>query len=116
MSDGSILKGAQGNFPFDRSLACGYRASAASAQGPALTLSDGRNIERSLYAVPWVQPDPLVRLDQMSLDEIASRREAIPPGVLGRHRSNTLYPVQVPDLIGVKDRHYLDRTGLQQHP
>jgi hypothetical protein len=26
-----------------------------------------------------------------------------------------LYPPQVPDLIGVKDRHYLDRTGLQQH-
>jgi hypothetical protein len=23
--------------------------------------------------------------------------------------------VQVPDLIGVRDRHYLDRTGLQQH-
>ena len=24
-------------------------------------------------------------------------------------------PVQVPDLIGLKDRRYLDRTGLQRH-
>ncbi|HXI31605.1 MAG TPA: di-heme oxidoredictase family protein, partial [Vicinamibacterales bacterium] len=26
-----------------------------------------------------------------------------------------LYPVQIPDLIGVADRRYLDRTGLQRH-
>jgi hypothetical protein len=33
---------------------------------------------------------------------------------VARHRASPLFPVQVPDLIGVKDRHYLDRTGLQQ--
>ena len=33
-----------------------------------------------------------------------------------RHRTSLLDPVQIPDLIGVKERHYLDRTGLQpQH-
>ena len=31
-----------------------------------------------------------------------------------RARTSPLYPPQVPDLIGVKDRKYLDRTGLQQ--
>ena len=31
-----------------------------------------------------------------------------------RHRLSLSLPVPVPDLIGVKDRHYLDRTGLQQ--
>ena len=41
--------------------------------------------------------------------------EAVPPGVLARHRPSPLCPPQVPNLIGVKDRHYLDRTGLQQH-
>jgi hypothetical protein len=35
--------------------------------------------------------------------------------VVARHRSSPFYPVHVPDLIGVKDRHYLDATGLQQH-
>ena len=40
----------------------------------------------------------------------------MPPGVMYRHRSSSFNPVQVPDLIGVEDRHYLDRTGLQpQH-
>lgn len=28
---------------------------------------------------------------------------------------SALYPAQIPDLIGVEDRLYLDRTGLQQH-
>jgi hypothetical protein len=51
----------------------------------------------------------------MSVEDIASAHEAIPPGVLARHRSNPAYPVQVPDLIGVKDRRYLDRSGLQLH-
>src|SRR5262249_53513334 len=35
-------------------------------------------------------------------------------GVMARHRTSIFSPVQVPDLIGVKERKYLDRTGLQQ--
>jgi hypothetical protein len=34
--------------------------------------------------------------------------------VLARHRSSPLNPPHVPDLIGVKDRRYLDATGLQR--
>ena len=49
------------------------------------------------------------------MEDIASPHDAIPPGVLARHRTSSCYPVQVPDLIDVKHRHYLDRTGLQQH-
>jgi hypothetical protein len=51
----------------------------------------------------------------MSIEELASLHEAVPPGVISRHRASPFYPVQVPDLIGVKDRRYLDRTGLQLH-
>ena len=36
---------------------------------------------------------------------------AWPPGVQGRQGTSSLYPVQIPDLIGVRDRKYLDRTG-----
>jgi hypothetical protein len=74
-----------------------------------------RVFERALYAALWQRPDPLARLQEMSIEEIASIHEAIPPGVFSRHRSSPFYPVQVPDLIGVKDRRYLDRTGLQLH-
>jgi hypothetical protein len=51
----------------------------------------------------------------MTAGEYARLQEAIPPGVLARHRSSLTSPVQVPDLIGIKDRKYLDRTGLQRH-
>jgi hypothetical protein len=107
MPDGSILKGAQGNFPFDRVFAYNYRYGG----GP---LNLARLLERSLYAAPWVHPDAQENLDHLSIDEIAAPHEAIPSGVLARHRSSPLFPVQVPDLIGVQDRRYLDRTGLQQ--
>jgi hypothetical protein len=35
--------------------------------------------------------------------------------VAPRHRGNSFTAIQVPDLIGVKDRRYLDRTGLEIH-
>jgi len=91
------------------------RAAAAAAKDKAEFLDRVHGDQRSLYAAPWLKPDPQARLDQMSAEEINSVHGAIPPGVFARHRSSPFYPVQVPDLIGVRDRHYLDRTGLQQH-
>jgi hypothetical protein len=114
MSDGTILKGAQGNFPVDRISAYRFRDGASFAS-PAQAIGFVRAYERFLFTAPWVQPDPLADLNEMSLDGIAARHDAIPPGVLARHGASTVYPTQVPDLIGVKDRHYLDRTGLQQN-
>jgi hypothetical protein len=46
---------------------------------------------------------------------VIERSAPIPPGVMARHRTSPFHPVQVPDLIGVRERRYLDRTGLQQH-
>jgi hypothetical protein len=101
----------QGNLPFDHTTAFQLRALAsqpapgfAPAQfAPVLLLA-----EYSLYAARWLKPDPQAKLQQMSVDEMASAHEVIPPGVVTRHRSSPFYPVQVPDLIGVKDRRYLD--------
>jgi hypothetical protein len=106
MPDGTTLKGAQGNFPFDRDWAYTLRT--------RLKVDEARSVERLLFAMPWLQPDPSERLQKMSLEEIVTAHEAIPPAVIARHRTNVFSPAQVPDLIGVKDRHYLDRTGLQQ--
>jgi len=107
MPGGTTIKGAQGNFPFERS------SKSSTTQIPAPLLFA---FNRALYAAPWVDPDPIDREKGMSSAEIAEVLQTIPPGVLSRHRASTFNPVQVPDLIGVKDRHYLDRTGLQpQH-
>ncbi len=51
----------------------------------------------------------------MSLDEMAASHAAIPGGVFACARTSVLTPPHIPDLIGVKDRRYLDATGLQQH-
>jgi hypothetical protein len=113
MQDGTTIKGAQGNFPFDRNAAVSLRT------GLSLDTDDTRKfaglVELSLFGAPWLQDDPHARLLKMPVEEIAEVHEVIPPGVMARHRSSPFYPVQVPDIIGVKDRRYLDRTGLQQH-
>lgn len=111
MADGSIIKGAQGNFPFDRANAFVAR----TAPHPAQRLEVERGLIALLFAMPWLRPDPMATVAQMPLEELSSAYEAIPPGVLARHGSSVVRPVQVPDLIGIKDRRYLDRTGLVRH-
>src|SRR5262249_6477049 len=109
MPDGTLLKGAQGSIPGDKIFAEDLRA---GLRGPVEAV---RRLERGLYAPLFQRPDPLARLEEMSIEELASIHEVIPSGVFARHRASPFYPVQVPDLIGVKDRKYLDHTGLQLH-
>ena len=104
MPDGTMIKGAQGNFPFDRVFAYGFRT--------RLDLKLLRLVTRQLFAVPWLKSDPHARMQEMSTEEFATLYEAVPPGVISRFGSSILYPPQVPDLIGVKDRRYLDHTGM----
>jgi hypothetical protein len=103
MPDGSVLNGAQGNFPLGRIGAVGQRA---GALGP-----DPGLFFRAAFGVPWLTTDPAASLYRLSAQE---RPADLPAGVNPRYRASPLYPVQIPDLIGVKDRSYLDRTGLQR--
>ena len=104
MPGGTIVKGAQGNFPFERALF-------GRPIPPDLLLP----ILRGSFDAPWIKPDPLAPADTMSPEQVAAISAAIPAGVVGRQGTSILYPVQTPDLIGVKDRRYLDHTGLQHH-
>jgi hypothetical protein len=104
MPDGTVIKGAQGNFPFEQAAEFDARANS--------TLERIRSFERRFFSVPWINPDPLAEVDRMSLDQIAEWHAAIPPGVIARQGTSPLSPPQIPDLIGVKDRKYLDHTGL----
>jgi hypothetical protein len=104
MPDGTVIKGAQGNFPFEQ-------ASTFSVRGSP-TVERIRSFERRFFGAPWIKPDPQAELDRMSLDQIAAWHAAIPPGVIARQGTSPFSPPQIPDLIGVKDRKYLDHTGL----
>src|SRR5262249_58300387 len=107
MPNGSVLKGAQGNFPFERVMAL---IEHSYADQPAV-MTFLRRGSRFLYAVPWMRPDPI---DQLTMEEVFRTRSAIPAGVIARQRSTPWAPTQVPDLIGVRERKYLDRTGVAQ--
>jgi hypothetical protein len=106
LRDGSVVKGAQSNFAFDRAIAFRDRRRGKPEQV--------RNNWLGLFTVQWV-PDMQRRLEQSSLEDIFAAHEAIPPGVFARNRSSPFYPPAVPDLIGVADRRYLDRTGSTRH-
>jgi hypothetical protein len=107
LADGTALPGAQGNFPSDRSFAFGM---------PRRPVATARRIFRGLYGAPWLkEEDPAFRIDSLTLDEIVARHEAVPGGVVSRRRASVDAPPAIPDLIGVRDRRYLDKTGLVLH-
>ena len=104
MPDKTVIKGAQGNFPFGKEAAYDLR------HGVPDFFS--QKMAQLLYGTPYLKPDLHAGLGAMSSKEMAAVHELVPAGVLPRHGSSFYSPVQVPDLIGVKDRKYLDRTGL----
>jgi hypothetical protein len=112
MPDGTVIKGAQGNFPDDRAFGYEQRIAEAKAKNKDSVLKGLREDIRKSYGVPWIKDDASARADRMSVSELASVLEAIPPGSCARQGTSIFYPATIPDLIGVKDRLYLDSTGL----
>jgi len=106
--DGQIVDGAQGNMPAGRRDAYQLRHSGATA-------AQRQRSDRAFFAVPWVRPDPLSDLEAMTLEETAAMRERMPGGVIMRQGTNPKWPAAVSDLIGVKERRYLDHTATTRH-
>lgn len=115
MPDGTIIKGAQGSFPDDRTFAYEARIQAAQAKDKAKPLEELRRFLRRSYGAPWLKENPNAELEKMSLDQIADALEAISPGTCARQGTSVLFPASIPDLIGVKERRYLDSTGVLRH-
>jgi len=115
MPDGGVVRGAQGNFPDDRSFAWEMRQDANEATDKEAFLADTRAYLRRLYLAPWSRDDSNAQTQRMSIDEIATALEAIPPGVCARQGSSLFFPPRIPDLIGLAERHYLDASGLVRH-
>ena len=112
MPDGTVLKGAQGNAPISETLA--YALNNPHPNPSARNIA--KLVQKMMYHVPWdIEGVDLPIVEDLSLSEIAEYHRRMPPGVIGRDSTHAAAPVQVPDLIGIKDRRYLDRTGLQRH-
>jgi hypothetical protein len=57
MPDGSVVKGAQGNFPFDRNAAPTLRSALLSADAAEARRFEGL-VELDLFGAPWLKDDP----------------------------------------------------------
>ncbi len=77
MPDGTVLKGAQGNFPFDRYFAFDYLRSGAKL---------AQLLERSLYATPWITSGPLPSTSTCLLNKS--------PKFIGRFRRESLHAIE----------------------
>lgn len=115
LDDGTVIVGAQGNFPFDRSIAFLMRSALPTLPPEEDALKLFREFDTLLFGAPWRRSDPLETLAPITLEKYIELFDAIPPGVLARTGASPLFPVQIPDLIGLRERKYLDRTGLIRH-
>jgi hypothetical protein len=112
LEDGRTLPGAPSNNPADREGARLVRQAGAALPDQMLTRL--RSFARQFEA-PWLAADPNAATRDFSLAQFIEAGEAIPPGVTARANTSMLIPPQIPDLIGVRDRRFLDHTGLIRH-
>lgn len=114
LPDGTVVRGAQGNYPLGRLDELDAREHVGQPDEQKYKLR-ARGAFVLGYYTPWVKPDELEEYDKLTLNQFADLMGALIPGVQARPGVSLSYPVVVPDLIGLKDRRYLDRTGLQLH-
>ena len=68
------------------------------------------------WAVPWIKDDIHETLKPMPIDEAGPVfGNAAAPGLFPRWHGSGFYPTKIPDLIGMKDRKYIDHTATHQH-
>jgi hypothetical protein len=68
------------------------------------------------YGVPWLKSDPnrqLMTLTPAQYNALIAAERA--GGAITRWNGSPLFPAKIPDLIGVKDRKYLDHTATHLH-
>jgi hypothetical protein len=68
------------------------------------------------FGVPWLKDDIHQRLKTMSPSEWERiRRAYVSSGGLPRWNGSPFYPHKVPDLIGIRERKYIDATATHLH-
>jgi hypothetical protein len=67
------------------------------------------------FGVPWIRGDIHEKLKVMPDDGIAKLFGAQVPGVIDRPNGSPYYITKVPDLVGFRDRKYIDHTATHRH-
>jgi hypothetical protein len=66
------------------------------------------------FAVPWIEGDIHESIKGMTGPDLDALAASNPVGTFARFNGSPYYPTQVPDLIGIKDRKYIDHTATHQ--
>jgi hypothetical protein len=107
LSDGTVVMGAQGNLPIERAYADTLRKD--SSKKVEARLEDGLNFN------PAERKRLTGALYDRPVEEIASIHDAMIPGIAMRTGFSHLDPPKIADLIGLKERKYLDMTARLTH-
>ena len=110
MPDGSRLNGAQFNDPGD-----GVAGELIQRGIASFTPGDspGVGVWRQ-FGVPWIENDIHSAMKTMSPPEIGELLSSGAPGTFPRFNGSPYYTTKVPDLIGIRDRKYIDHTATHR--
>jgi hypothetical protein len=113
LADGTLIRGAQGNV----NLGGGGEALGILVSGFAKAFGeDGKPaspnwLAYSGYGVPWLKDDIHEKMKTMHEEEL-SKVDGVPmPGTFPRFNGSPYFITKIPDLIGIKERRYLDHTA-----
>jgi hypothetical protein len=110
MPDGSRIDGAQGNDPGDDLFFEVLRAAnEVSLPGDSQAMATWRG-----FGVPWVANDINDRIKSMEWPEIVALLKSNPAGTIARFNGSPWHPTPITDLIGIKDRKYIDHTATHR--
>jgi hypothetical protein len=109
LPDGSLVLGAQGNldgaFESVGVVVDGFTGDLAQ-KGISINQAEYQS-----YGVPWLKGDIHERFKTMTVEEIGQVDGFPQPGTFSRFNGSPYYITKIPDLIGIKDRRYIDHTG-----
>ncbi len=110
MPDGTLLAGAQGvvDFPVDAEVL--KRAREATPEA----LARRQQQRWILFGAPWIESREKFN-ESLTREAVVRQLEASRSGVLARQGTSSAEPPHIPSLIGIRDRKYLDSTGLVRH-
>jgi hypothetical protein len=110
MPDGSQLDGAQGDDPTeDVFFEILQPANEAFLPGDSHATATWRQ-----FSVPWIANDIHDRIKTMNWPEIVALLRSNPPGTVPRFNGSPWHPTPIIDLIGIKDRKYLDYNATHR--
>jgi hypothetical protein len=109
LPDGSLLLGAQGNLTFAfESIGVVVEGFGKSGERKGISINQA---EYGAYGMPWLKDDIHERFKKMTPQEIGEVDGFPQTGTFSRFNGSPFFMTKIPDLIGIKDRRYIDHTG-----